>query len=74
LLLDACLIGLVNQAGMSKVTLLFSSLLCQDVALKRVLSFNFTGTRKLESLFGTGFSFHFWHLSFFYLGFLLTIF
>jgi hypothetical protein len=32
------------------------------VALKSVLSFDFTGTRKLKTLFGTGFCFHLRHL------------
>ena len=33
------------------------ALLCQDVAFKRMLSFDFTGACKLETLFGTGFCF-----------------
>jgi hypothetical protein len=43
----------------------FFAFLCQDVAFKRMLSFNLSGTGKLKTLFGTGFCFLFRHVSYF---------
>ena len=42
--------------------LTFFRLLCQDVAFKRMLSFDFSRASKLEAFFGTRFCFHFWHV------------
>src|SRR5690606_9199860 len=58
---DITLICLMYQGTVSQGKLLFFGLLCQDVTFKRMLSFDLSGTGKLETLLGTGLRFHFRH-------------
>jgi hypothetical protein len=48
---------------MGQGKLAFFALLRKNVAFERVLALDFTCAGQLESLFGTGFGFHFWHFS-----------
>jgi hypothetical protein len=50
--------------GQAKLALL--CLLRKNVTFKGVLSFDFTGAGKLETLLGTGFCFLFGHFSYLY--------
>ena len=54
-------VGLVHKSEVVKISLLFLGLLCQDVAVVSMLSFQLTCSGKGEPFFGTGISFYFWH-------------
>ena len=60
--LNVAHICLVNKSRMGKISLSFLRLLCQDVALECMFSFDFPCSGKDEPFFGTGISLHFWHL------------
>jgi hypothetical protein len=51
----------VNQANVSKVAFALSVLLCKNVTLESMLSFDLASASDLESLLGTSVGFHFWH-------------
>ena len=63
LFLDVSLVGFVHQRTMRQVKLTLFAFLRQNMALKSVLSFDFSGTGQLEPLLGTGFRFLFRHFS-----------
>lgn len=56
-------IGLLNDGGVTEVTLSLLALLGQDVAMISMLSLQFAATRYLEALLGSGLSLHFWHFT-----------
>jgi hypothetical protein len=58
-------IGFVNHAHVGKVPFLFGRFLGQNVTFERVFTLDFTCSGKGEPLFGTGISFHLWHLALF---------
>ena len=54
-------VALVHHAHVSEVSLTLLALLSQDVTLVSMFSFNLPCSGKVESFFGTGISFNFWH-------------
>ena len=57
-------IGLIYQRRIGKVTFPFRGLFGQNVAFVGMLPFDFSGPRKRKPFLGTGFRFHFWHVTF----------
>ena len=53
----------MNKRCLRQSSLSVFRLLGQNVTLKRVLSLDFSGTRKAETLLSTGIGFHFRHSS-----------
>jgi hypothetical protein len=54
----------VHRRGIRKITFTLDALFGQNVAFVSMLPFDFTGARKSESFFGSGFGLHFWHVTF----------
>ena len=54
-------VGAVYDIHVVKVALLFLGLLCQNVAVVSVMSFNLTRSGERETLFCSGISLYFWH-------------
>ena len=52
---------MINNRNMSQVAFLLFSLLRQNVTLVSVLTLDFTGSGKRETLFCTGVRFYLWH-------------
>ena len=52
---------MINNCNMSQVAFLLFSLLRQNVTLVSVLTLDFTGAGKRETLFSTGISLYHWH-------------
>ena len=52
---------MINNSNMSEVAFLFFSLLRQNVTFVSVLTLDFTGSGKRETLFCTGVRFYLWH-------------
>jgi hypothetical protein len=63
LLLDAALIGWVNQRGVRQGELALFRLFGQDVAFESVLPFDLARAGNFESFLGAGLGFHFRHFS-----------
>jgi hypothetical protein len=61
LLQDTVSVCRIHKGGMRKFKLALLRFLCKNMALKSVLSFDFSGTCKLKPLLGTGFCLHFRH-------------
>lgn len=55
------MLSLIHQSGFYQIPLTLGRLLSQNVAVKRVLALDFSGTRQLKTLFGTRIGFHFGH-------------
>ena len=54
-------VGAVDDCLMNQITFLFLCLLCQNVAVVSMMSFDLTSTGEAESLLRTGIRFYFWH-------------
>ena len=54
-------VGVVNDAHLTQVTFTLLALLCQDVTLVSMSSFNLSGAGKGEPFLRSGIRLNFWH-------------
>ena len=61
LLTNHLAVSLHDDSAVVEISLLLLCLLCQDVTVVSVLTLDFSGTSKSETLLSSGLGFNFWH-------------